>query len=136
MRLIWAALLAGILGLGCQQTKPRGASPAGPANPKHETPAVRPGVVSAPVPARTVPGPRVTPINELSGKVAAVNPVLRFVVIDFYLSQLPQIGQLMSVYRQGQKVGEVKISGPEQNRNIAADITTGDARVGDDVRTD
>lgn len=72
----------------------------------------------------------------MRGKVASVNPILRFVVIDFYLSRLPQIGQPLSVYRQGQKVGEVKVTGPEQSRNIAADITAGDAKVGDEVRSD
>ncbi len=32
------------------------------------------------------------------------------------------------------KVGEVKITGPQQDNNIVADLVTGEAQVGDDVR--
>jgi hypothetical protein len=80
--------------------------------------------------------PRVVPVNELAGKIASVNPSLRYVVVDFYSSQVPKIDQRMSVYRQGQKIGEIKITGPELSHNIAADIIAGDAKVGDEVRLD
>ena len=59
---------------------------------------------------------------------------LRYVILDFSLSRLPGIEQRFHVYREGQKVGEVKISGPSQNMNIAADIVAGEAKIGDDVR--
>ncbi|MBM3835766.1 MAG: hypothetical protein FJ403_21355 [Verrucomicrobia bacterium] len=76
------------------------------------------------------------PVDESTGKVVAVNSNLRFVVIDYSLGKLPALERRLGVYRQGQKVGEVKISGPEQSNNIVADITTGDARLGDEVRAD
>jgi len=79
--------------------------------------------------------PRVTPLNEFSGRVASVNQNLRFVVVEFPLSQLPPIDQRMSVYRQGQKVGEAKITGPARDHNIAADLVAGEANVGDEVRS-
>jgi hypothetical protein len=79
-------------------------------------------------------GPTATPIVEPAGKVASVNPNLRFVVIDFALNPVPQVDQRLSVYRQGQKVGEVKISSQSRNSIIAADITQGEANVGDEVR--
>ena len=47
---------------------------------------------------------------------------------------MPQIGQTLSVYRAGLKVGEVKITGPQRDNDIVADLTTGDAGAGDDVR--
>jgi hypothetical protein len=78
----------------------------------------------------------VTPILESKGTVKAVNPTSGFVVIDFYLSKLPQVGQRMNVYRRGLKVGEIKISGPEMSRYIAADIVAGEAQVGDEARPD
>lgn len=81
------------------------------------------------------PGPRITPLQEVSGKVARVNPQLRFVVVDFFLSEMPESDRRMSVYRKGQKVGEVKISGPARNNIVAADIIAGDAQVGDEIRS-
>src|SRR5579862_3764528 len=42
-----------------------------------------------------------TAIVEPTGKVASVNPNLRFVVIDFALNPVPQVDQRLSVYRQG-----------------------------------
>ena len=39
----------------------------------------------------------------------SVNPGLRFVVIDFAFNPVPQVDQRMSIYRQGQKVGEADI---------------------------
>lgn len=80
--------------------------------------------------------PRVVPLNEIRGRVAVVHPTLRFVVIDFYLSPLPTVDQRLGVFRQGQKVGEVKISREERNQNVAADIVAGEARVGDEVRVE
>jgi hypothetical protein len=68
------------------------------------------------------------------GKVASVNPVLRFVVLDFILKKMPVLEQRMGVYRQAQKVGEVKITGPERGGNIVADLLMGEAQVGDEVR--
>ncbi|MBM3839542.1 MAG: hypothetical protein FJ398_16555 [Verrucomicrobia bacterium] len=77
-----------------------------------------------------------TPILETKGTVKAVNPTSGFVVIDFYLSKLPQVGQRMNLYRRGLKVGEIKISGPEMSRYIAADIVAGEGQVGDEARPD
>lgn len=79
--------------------------------------------------------PQVVPIDEPNGKVVASNTVSRFVVVDFYLSPLPQVGERMNVYRDGFKVGEVKITGPEQFSNIAADLIAGEARTGDEIRS-
>ena len=85
-------------------------------------------------PAKAKSAPTATAIVEPAGKVASVNPNLRFVVIDFALNPVPQVDQRLSVYRQGQKVGEVKISSQARNSIIAADITQGEANVGDEVR--
>src|SRR6266404_1422830 len=63
-----------------------------------------------------------TPENALVGKVASVNPGGRFVVLNFPVGHLPQNDQSLQLYRQGAKVAEVKITGPQQDDNIVADI--------------
>ena len=95
---------------------------------------------SPPFPGARAPAeaqyPVVTPITVIAGRVVSVNPKLRFVVLDFSLNPLPPIDQRLNVYRQGQKVGEVKISGPARNSHIVADIVAGNAQPGDRVRDD
>jgi hypothetical protein len=90
----------------------------------------------APPPSRPPAAPTVTPVYVPKGRIASVNRDLRFVVVDFALHALPPLGKRLSVYRTGQKVGEVRISGPSQSSNIAADLTAGEAQVGDEVRED
>jgi hypothetical protein len=80
------------------------------------------------------PDSTATPIRVLHGRVIAANVASQFVVIDFSPGGMPATGRRMNVFRQGQKVGEVKISGPARNFNIAADVLAGEAGVGDEVR--
>lgn len=75
----------------------------------------------------------VTPGSALSGKVLKVNPGARFVVLNFPIGRLPVIDQRLSVYRHNLKVGEVKVTGPQREDNIVADIAAGEVEVGDDV---
>lgn len=76
----------------------------------------------------------ITLTEPMEGKVAAVNPGLRFVVLDFSLNRMPAIEERMMIYRQGNKVGEVRVTGPERNGTIVADIVRGEAQVGDEAR--
>jgi hypothetical protein len=82
----------------------------------------------------TNPEPIVTPDTSLSAKVVRYNSVGRFVVLSFPVGQMPQMGQILFIYRAGMKVGEVKITGPQRDNDIVGDLTTGDAEAGDDVR--
>lgn len=133
MRLLLLLTLSGLVFAGCRHAKPAEDPLAfKPKKAKMDRPAVR-QTTSQPATTQK-PLPRVTPLNELSGKVASVNAGLRFAVLDFYLVQLPPVDQRLGVYRQGQKVGEVKITGPARDHNIVADITAGEAQVGDEVR--
>jgi hypothetical protein len=134
MRFIWALLLSGICFAGCRHTPTKDTQAAG-----SEKKNTRKATTTQGTPTPAGPGAkssRVVPVNEVAGKIAAVNPALRFVVVDFYSSRLPKTDLRMGVYRQGQKVAEIKITGPEQSHNIAADIIAGDARIGDEVRVD
>jgi hypothetical protein len=76
-----------------------------------------------------------TPDTTLTGKVVRLNESGRFVVVNFPVGGLPAAGQTLDVYRQDLKVGEVKISNFQQGDNTVADIITGEAQVGDELRT-
>ncbi len=84
--------------------------------------------------AAAVPKPIVTPDTSLSAKVVSVNKVGRFVVLNFAPEHMPKTGQPMFLYRAGLKVADVKITGPQSENNIVADLVSGDAQVGDTVR--
>jgi hypothetical protein len=77
----------------------------------------------------------VTPENALVGKVATVNTTARFVVLNFPLGKMAAVEQRLDLYRRGLKVGEVKVTGPQRENNIVADLVAGEAEVGDDVRS-
>jgi hypothetical protein len=80
------------------------------------------------------PQPIVIPDEGLDGKVSWFDPNLRFVVITFRVGRLPAIDRRLSVYREGLKVGEIKITGPQRDDSIVGDIVTGAAGPGDTVR--
>ena len=75
-----------------------------------------------------------TPDNGLVGKVASVNASLHFVVLNFPVGRMAAVDQQLALYRQGQKIGEVKVTGPQQDDNIIADVISGEAQAGDEVR--
>lgn len=72
--------------------------------------------------------------NILSGRIKSVNEKAGFVIISFPLGKVPIIGQRLWVYRGGNRVGVVKITGPQMDFNIAADILDGEAKIDDEVR--
>jgi hypothetical protein len=78
--------------------------------------------------------PIVTPGSSLTGRVVSYNSVGRFVVLSFPVGQMPKLNQSLFLYRNGLKVAEIKITGPQSDNNVVADLVTGEARVGDDVR--
>jgi hypothetical protein len=91
--------------------------------------------VSAPV--ETKPAGQkliVTPETGLVGKVETANQNLRYVVLSFPIGHLPAMEQRLNVYRHGLKVGEVKVTGPQIEDNVVADIVEGDSGPGDEVR--
>ena len=109
--LIFGLALGGILLTGCVHTKSKMAPPAN-------------------APATTI----VTPDNSLAGKVVSFNSVGRFVVLNFPSRRMPALNQRLFLYRSGLKFAEVKVTGPQNDDNIVADLVSGDARTGDEVR--
>jgi hypothetical protein len=125
------ALLLTLAASGCYSIydEPKTATPAAPAPTPTITPATAP--VTTPTPA---PAPIVTPDYSLAAKVVSVNTIGRFVVLSFPASQMPKMDQTLFIYRGGLKVAEVRVTGPQQDNNTVADITSGEAQVGDTVR--
>jgi hypothetical protein len=72
--------------------------------------------------------------RRVSGKIVSVNPALRFVVMDFTVWRMPALDQRLHVYRNEQRIGEVKVTGPTVDSTVAGDLMAGEARPGDEVR--
>jgi hypothetical protein len=88
---------------------------------------------AGPQPAKPT-APLITPDLRPAGRVALVNNEARFVVVNFPPGAVPQPGQPMNVNHRGLKVGEIKITGPQRDNDTVADLISGDAYVGDEVR--
>jgi len=98
------------------------------------------GLRHVPPPGATISRTNATPITvtpapgTVYGKVAHVNPTARFVVLTYPLGKLPPVEKRLSVYRNGMKVAELKVTGPARDQNTVADITAGEAQPGDEAR--
>jgi hypothetical protein len=112
MKSLWILLLAGMMAAGCAF--------------HHHKKTISSAVTAAPA--------VVTPDNSLTAKVASYNAVGRFVVLSFPVGQMPQMNQTLFLYRNGLKVAELKVTGPQSDNNIVADLISGEAQVGDQVR--
>ncbi len=78
--------------------------------------------------------PIITPDIGVAGKVVSYNATGRFVVINFPTGGLPAVDQHLFVYRQGLKVGELRADKQQMGENAVADLLTGEAQPGDEVR--
>src|SRR5580698_9457644 len=98
MRFLALALVAGLVAGGCAAGR-RGAKtePAKPAEP--------------------APKMIVTPEQKTAGTVLSVNPNARFAVVNFPLGSVPAVDTRLNIYRRGLKVGEIKITGPQNIDN-------------------
>ncbi len=117
-----------LLCAGCASKKQTGPQPQfGP---------IQPTTVSAAVVTNSANAgrPIITPDTGLSGKVVSYNETGRFVVISFPLGRLPAVDQRLFVYRQGLKSGEVKADRNQQGEYAVADLVSGEAQPGDEVR--
>lgn len=83
-----------------------------------------------------LPSPTIEPVSAFSGKVVLVNAPLKYIVIEGVIGRLPPLDQSLNVYRDGQKVGVAVVSAQVRGANFAADLTQGEVRVGDTVRSD
>ena len=134
IRIVGAVLAVALIpaGVGCRTSD----DPA-PSSARTQPVATKGGRIATPdaAPAATNAPPVAAPgILPASGRIHALNPGLRFVVIDYTLGGLPPLQSLLHVYRGTERVGQVRLSGPERNGFAAADIVEGILQVGDEVR--
>ena len=90
-----------------------------------------------PVPPPPPPTPVVRkyqPLGDGLGRVQSVNERLRFAVLDFSLNRMPAEGDRFELVRDGEVVGELKVTGPVRNTSTVADIIRGNPRPDDVVR--
>lgn len=125
-------LMVVLVGTGCTATKDakEGAAKSAPKEKaKSSTPSK---------PAKNQPNsaPVITPVSAFAGKVVLVNAPLKYVVVEGVIGRLPPVDQSLNVYRDGQRVGVVIVSNQARGANFAADLTQGEVRVGDTVRSD
>jgi hypothetical protein len=107
---------------------------AGCATAKVEAPAQPERKLAATVKQEPPPKARLLP---LTARIVGGKEQFRFVIVDFTNSRRPALDERLSVYRVGQKVGEIKISGPfYQDTTVAADLIAGEAKYGDEVKAD
>ncbi len=80
--------------------------------------------------------PLINPVTPVQGRVTFVNEKLRFVIVDFAFQQMPRLEQRLGVFRRDERVGEVRISGPVNGSAVVADVMSGTAGLGDQVRAE
>jgi hypothetical protein len=76
----------------------------------------------------------VTPDTSLAAKVVQYNSTGRYVVLGFPIGQTPKAGQVLFIYRNGLKIAEVKTDTWQNGNYVVADLVTGGAQIGDEVR--
>ncbi len=83
----------------------------------------------------TTTAPLLTPVRSPVGRITSVNQQVMIAVVSFPVGQVPAAGGRYSVFRAGQKVGELKMSEEAADTLRVADITSGALQVDDEVRT-
>jgi len=77
-----------------------------------------------------------TPNLKPVGRIAHVNKPGRFVVVNYTLGPIPRPDQRIFAYRNGLRIAELRVTGPEEDTNTVADILAGDPQIQDEVRED
>lgn len=84
-------------------------------------------------------GPKKAPAEPVAdrafaGTIILVNASARTVVLSCPIGRVPPLGTRMTLYRQGLKVGQIKVTGPVMDYNIVADLLEGEAQMQDLAR--
>jgi hypothetical protein len=73
------------------------------------------------------------PTGSVRGVVVSVNGKAKFVVVKYNYRAIPSVGKVLSVVRNGVKVGQIKVTKPVKPPHSTADIIDGDIQRGDIV---
>ena len=85
---------------------------------------------------KTTPVVQVAParLGPPPATVRKVDITYNFVVLDFSQRAMPPLGTHLTIYRNGQKVGDVQITEPVRAQFATADVLDGELQVGDEAR--
>ncbi len=120
---------------GCQSKDAADPTKAGSAPAARSTKGGGLANLNPPPPAPTNSAAGIPVVLPTSGRIHSVNTGLRFAVIDYTLGGMPDIGALLYVYRNNEKVGQIRLSGPEpRNGFITGDVVEGFIQIDDEVR--
>jgi hypothetical protein len=78
--------------------------------------------------------PVVTPDFKATGKIVMFNDQAQFAIVNFPIGVLPKSDTRLGIYRKGLKVGELRATAEQKDANVVADLMTGSAQDGDEVR--
>lgn len=76
------------------------------------------------------------PVVQIRGRILTRNDQARFVVFEVIFSPVPEQGRRLEVRRNGKKVGELRTSRWNRGSLVAADIISGEAQPGDEIRAE
>ena len=77
--------------------------------------------------------PLVTPDLRVIGTVVSVNEAEHYAVLRFPLGKMVKKDTQLSVFRDGIKTAEIKVTGPERDVITAADIISGNVQPKDEA---
>ena len=75
-----------------------------------------------------------TQFGPAPARIRSVDSQYKFVVIDFTSRVMPAVGTELTVYREGKRVGAVRVSEPVRAQFATGDVLDGDLLVGDEAR--
>ena len=75
-------------------------------------------------------------LERVTAKVVMVkmDPDMKFVVLEFFTTEVPTVGSQITLYRGKERVATVKATEPMKPPLVTADILDGEPRKGDEVR--
>jgi|HubBroStandDraft_3_1064219.scaffolds.fasta_scaffold391641_2 hypothetical protein len=79
-------------------------------------------------------GPSPAQLGPPAARIVSLNSEHDFVVIDYTSQMIPDVGTTVNIYRNGKKVGAVRITEPVRAQFATADIVEGEVHVGDEAR--
>ena len=121
----WMRVIAGMVAVGLVGMLAGCVTPPGPAA-GAESKATGTNAVVLP--------PPIEPLDGAVGRVVRVQSELRFVVVDYSLNRMPEPDRMLAVYRGGEVVGRLKAGRFRRETTLVADIVSGSAAEGDEVR--
>lgn len=75
-----------------------------------------------------------TPDFKATGRIVVFNDQAKFAIVNFPFGTLPKAESRLAVYRKGLRVGELRATAQQKDTNVVADLMSGSAQNGDEVR--